>query len=135
MNEKEETVGLRLRSNLDEHGQIPCAAVHRIAEELEVEPLYVGKQADAIGIRISRCQLGLFGYTPEKGTSGFRVVKKLDNPPKTASEAVRKADEHGRIPCLSLWRLAGQHGLTKRDMGDIAETLALKVTPCQLGCF
>ncbi|MBN1835263.1 MAG: hypothetical protein JW820_05385 [Spirochaetales bacterium] len=135
MNEKEETMRLRLRSSLDKHGQVPCAAAHRIAEELEVKPLQVGKQADAIGIRISRCQLGLFGYTPKKGTPGFRVAKKLDNPPETASEAVRKTAEQGRIPCLALWRLAAQYELTRRDMGDIAETLELKVTPCQLGCF
>jgi hypothetical protein len=135
MNRKQEAVARQLRSSLGTEGQVPCAAAHRIAEELGVRPLQVGEQADEIGIRISRCQLGLFGYTPKKGTPGFRVVEKLDNPPETASAAVRKAAEHGRIPCLTLWRLAKRHGLTRRDMGDIAESLELKITPCQLGCF
>jgi len=135
MTGKQEAVRLRLRSSLDTDGQIHCAAAHRIAVELRVEPSYVGNQADEIGIRISRCQLGLFGYKPDKGTPGFRVVKKLDNPPDAASASVRKAAEHGQIPCLTLWRLAKQCGLNKREIGDIAETLGLKITPCQLGCF
>lgn len=135
MNEKKEALRVQLRSSLDGEGQIHCAAAHRIAEELGVEPSYVGEQADEIGIRISRCQLGLFGYTPEKGTPGFRLVKKLDNPPDEACASVQNAAEQGRISCQTLWRLAGVHGLTRRDMGNIAETLELKVTPCQLGCF
>jgi len=135
MNRKEEAVGFQLRSSLDSDGQIHCAAAHRIAEEFAVEPLSVGKQADEIGIRISRCQLGLFGYAPKKGTPGYRVVKQLDNPPDAACGAARKAAEHGRIPCLTLWRLAAQYGLTKRDIGNIAETLELKIIHCQLGCF
>lgn len=135
MNGKQEAVRLRLRSSLGSDGQLYCSAAHRIAEQFGVEPLYVGKQADEIGIRISRCQLGLFGYKAKKQTPGFRVVKKLDNPPEAASASVRKAAEQGRIPCLTLWRLAEQYGLNKRDIGDIAETLELKITPCQLGCF
>jgi hypothetical protein len=135
MNEMEAAVQNQLRSNLDEEGQIHCDAAHRIAEELGVEPLYVGEQADEIEIRISRCQLGLFGYAQLKGMPGFRLVKKLDAPPEAASAAVRKSAKQGLISCLTLWRLAGRHGLTKGDMGNIAETLELKITPCQLGCF
>jgi hypothetical protein len=134
MNQKE-AVRAQIRSKLGEEGQIHCVAAHRIAEKLGLEPLYVGEQADEIEIRISRCQLGLFGYAPKKGTPGYRVVKRLDNPPDAASASVLKAAEHGRIPCLTLWRLAKEYGLTKRDMGNIAETLELKITPCQLGCF
>ena len=135
MNEKEEAVQLDLRTSLDEEGQIHCAAAHRIAERLGVKPLEVGKQANTIGIRISRCQLGCFGYSPKKGIPGYRAVKKLDNPPEEASASVRKAAEQGRIPCLTLWRLAAEYDLTRRDLGNIAETLGLKITPCQLGCF
>jgi hypothetical protein len=124
-----------IRSSLDENGQIHCESAHRIAGQLGIEPLRVGEQADEIGIRITRCQLGLFGYAPKKGTPGYRLVERLGNPPDAASEAVRKAANRGRIPCLTLWRLADQHGLSKLDMGNIAETLQLKVAPCQLGCF
>jgi len=135
MNKKEEAVRFELRTSLDEEGQIHCAAAHRIAERLGVQPLDVGKQANKLGIRISRCQLGLFGCSPKKGIPGYRVVKKLDNPPEAASTLVREAAENGQIPCLTLWRLAAKHGLAKRNLGNIAETLGLRITPCQLGCF
>jgi hypothetical protein len=135
MDGKREAVRRQLRSSLDADGQIHCAAAHRIAEKRGVEPMYVGEQANQIDVRISRCQLGLFGYTPKKQTPGFRVVKRLENPPDAASASVREAADRGRISCLTLWRLAERHGLTRRDMGNIAETLELKVTPCQLGCF
>jgi hypothetical protein len=135
MSKKDEEVRFELRSSLDEEGQILCAAAHRIAERLGVQPLEVGKQADTLDIRISRCQLGLFGYSLKKGIPGYKVVKKLDNPPEAACTSVRNAAEQGRIPCLTLWRLAAEYGLTRRDLGNIAETLELKITPCQLGCF
>jgi hypothetical protein len=135
MKSQEETVRSEIRSRLDEDGHIHCEAAHGIAEELGVQPLTMGEMADEIGIRITRCQLGLFGYAAEKGMPGYRQVKKLDDPPKTAAAAVRQAANNGVIPCLTLWHLAEEHGLTKQDMGNVAETLELKVSPCQLGCF
>jgi len=135
MNTREEAVRVEIRSSLDKDGQIHCAAAHRVAERLGVKPLFVGEQADEIGIRITRCQLGLFGYAQKKGMPGYRAVRKLDEPPETASASVQKAADHGKIPCCTLWHLARRHGLTKRDAGNIAETLELKVTTCQLGCF
>ena len=135
MDQNEEAVRIEIRSSLDNEGQIHCAAAHRIAEKLGVAPLYVGKQANEIDIRISRCQLGLFGYARKKGMPGYRLAKKLDSPPEAATASVQKAADQGQIPCLTLWRLARQHELTKFDMGNIAETLELKITPCQLGCF
>jgi hypothetical protein len=135
MNKKEEAVRVEIRASLDGDGQIHCAAAHRIAEKLGVGPRFVGEQADEIGIRITRCQLGLFGYAPKKGMPGYRRVEKLDNPPQAASASVRKAADKGQIPCLALWRLAGQLELTKLEIGNIAETLELKIARCQLGCF
>ena len=43
-------------------GTLGCAAAFRIAEELDVTPLPVGQTADALGVRLTRCQLGLFDY-------------------------------------------------------------------------
>jgi hypothetical protein len=135
MDEKVQAVRDEIRSCLDENGQIHCESAHRIAGQLGVEPLRVGEQADEIEIRITRCQLGLFGHAAKKGMPGYRLVKKLDNPPEQAAASVKKAADHGKISCLALWRLAAQGGLTRQDMGNIAETLEFKVTPCQLGCF
>ena len=135
MKNQEESAQAEIRAGLDEEGLLHCEAAHRIAGELGVEPLFVGKQADEIGVRISRCQLGLFGYAAEKGMPGYRLVTKLADPSEAAAAAVRRAADQGKIPCLTLWRLAAEHGLTKQDMGNVAETLQIKVSPCQLGFF
>ncbi len=40
--------------------RIPCATALAIAKSLGVDPGAVGKAANALNIRISRCQLGCF---------------------------------------------------------------------------
>ena len=124
-----------MKSNLGQDGQLSCAAAHKIAERLGVEPLQVGKQANENDIRITRCQLGLFGYAPQKGMPGYKTVKKLETLPEPVSTAVKNAVTSGKTSCLELWRIAEEHDLSRADIGDIVETLEIKVTPCQLGCF
>ena len=41
-------------------GRLTCAAAFLIAEELGVPRSEVGRAADALGIRLSHCQLGAF---------------------------------------------------------------------------
>lgn len=43
-----------------EEGRLPCARAWAIARRLRLERLTVGRAADALGIRISRCPLGCF---------------------------------------------------------------------------
>lgn len=135
MSNDEQNVRRKIRSSLDQDGELSCTAAHQIAEALGIEAALVGKQADEIEIRITRCQLGLFGYAPKKGMPGYKLVKKLDNLPEAAAASVKKAAAQGQVSCLELWRIGKQHKLRRLDMGNIAETLNVKVTPCQLGFF
>jgi hypothetical protein len=48
-----------------ENGNLPCNQAFAIARILAEDPLSVGLAANAADIRISRCQLGLFGYGPK----------------------------------------------------------------------
>jgi hypothetical protein len=41
-------------------GRLSCAAAFVIAEELGIPRSEVGRAADALGIRLSHCQLGAF---------------------------------------------------------------------------
>ncbi len=43
-----------------EEGRIPCAVALKLAEELEVPPLEVGKAANALNVKIVKCSLGCF---------------------------------------------------------------------------
>ena len=125
----------RIQARLDERGELTCEAAHLIAAELDIDPLFVGDQATVTGVRITRCQLGFFGHAARKGMPGYKAVQKLDHVPQAAAAAVRQAARNGEISCAALWEIAQAQGLSRLDMGSIAETLEVKVHPCQLGCF
>ena len=109
---------------------ITCAAAHGIAEALKVSPAEVGATMDLMEIRIEKCQLGLFGYSPQKS-----IVEPADNVPQELEEAIRKNLVNERLPCATSWKIAGDMGLGKMEMAAACEALEIKVTPCQLGAF
>ncbi len=115
--------------------QLPCAVAHRLAGEWGVTPAELGAAANAAGVRITRCQMGFFGYAPQKGMPGYRVVRPAGHVPEELAAEVRAALVNGRLPCRTAWELAHRHSLSYRQMGDVVEALGVKVKPCQLGCF
>ena len=65
---------------------LPCAVAFDIVRELQVAPLEVGKTADLLEVSIIKCQLGLFGYQPNK-----RIVKPAaDVPPDLKDEILNR---------------------------------------------
>jgi hypothetical protein len=124
-----------IQAYLDENGLLTCEAAHRMAHELGVGPLLVGDQATASGIRITRCQLGFFGYAAKKGMPGYKIVQKLAHVPETVAAAVLDAARDGKISCAALWAIGQAQNVSKLDVGNIVETLGIKTCPCQLGCF
>jgi hypothetical protein len=50
----------RIKSSLI-NGRLPCPSAFLIAKELNLELKEVGEAVDKLGIRVSDCQLGLFG--------------------------------------------------------------------------
>jgi len=113
-------------------GRLPCAVAFRLSEERGWTPAQVGAEADRLGIRISRCQLGLFGYDAF-GRKG--LLQRLDEVPGDVAVSLRGASSNGEIACAALWRIAQEHGLPRVAVASAAETLDLRVSPCQLGCF
>ncbi len=113
-------------------GRLPCAFAFRLAEENRRTPAEIGAEADRLGVRISRCQLGLFGYDAF-GLKG--LLQRFAEVPGDVTVSLRAATSDGRIACATLWRIAEEHGLPRGAVACAAETLDLQVSPCQLGCF
>jgi hypothetical protein len=113
---------------------LPCAVAHYIAADLDVTPLHVGLTADEMGVKASMCQLGLFGYA-EKGHPWARIRRPMKDVPAALEQAISDAADGGRVPCAALWRIGGELGYSRLEMGNAVEALGLKVTPCQLGFF
>jgi hypothetical protein len=121
---------VRALSEIVEDGRFTCAAACRLAETLGVDPAELGKTADLLELRIIRCQLGLFGYEPEK-----RIVRPAEEVPGDLRESLEAAITDGKISCASLWEIAEESGLAKLDVSAACERLKVKITPCRLGAF
>lgn len=114
--------------------ELPCAVAHYIAAELMLDPLVVGKAANQLNVRITQCQLGLFGYA-KKGQPAYRILRPMEPLPEALARALNETAVDGRVSCARLWQIAGQFELSRHEVGNAADTLGIKVKPCQLGCF
>jgi hypothetical protein len=112
-------------------GRLSCSRIHTLSRELGVSPQEAGKAADLGNIRISKCQLGLFSHAPSAPTD-LTGLQQID---ATLESAVRGALENGRLPCAVAWRLAKTHAVTRREMGQYTQKMAIKISTCQLGAF
>lgn len=113
-------------------GLLPCAKAFGIAERLGVAPDSVRADADRLGVRISVCQLGLFGYD---AFGERRAAHRLSAVPPELRRALDEATDDGRLACVAAWRIADERGLPRLLMGSAAETIGVRLCRCQLGCF
>ena len=111
-------------------GELPCAVAFEIAKGLGVSTGEVGKTADLINIILSKCQMGLFGYKPEK-----KKVKPLKSIDQDLKSAIRDALVEGRLPCKSAWDISTRLGVAKMTVSGACEAMDIKIKPCQLGAF
>jgi hypothetical protein len=68
---------------LASNGEVACAVAFKIATDLNIDPGDVGTTADLLEMRLTKCQLGLFGYQPVK-----RIVKPAREVSKDLEEGI-----------------------------------------------
>lgn len=113
-----------------EDGRITCAAAHGIAGDLEVAPSEIGKAIDLLEYRIIECQLGLFGYSPER-----KIVKAADVISEDLRGHLGRFAADGEISCASSWEIAQTLDIGRMDVAAACELLDIKIRHCQLGAF
>lgn len=111
-------------------GKITCAAMHGISKSIGVSPSEVGKNADLLEVRLVKCQLGLFGYEPEK-----KIVTPAEEVAPEISNAIQESVENNRVSCASCWNIAEKMNCSKMNISEACEKLGIKISPCQLGAF
>jgi hypothetical protein len=111
-------------------GTLPCAVAFDIAQALGVTPAAVGKTADEIYVRLAKCQLGLFGYAPQK-----KIVRPRMPDQPAVRPAIQADLQDGRISCRSAWDIARRLGVAKMTVSNACEAMGVKIKPCQLGAF
>ncbi len=113
-------------------GGLPCAVVFSLAARLGQSPAAIRYAADETSVKITLCQLGLFGYD---AFGERRWVHKFAALPQRLEQEVADALVDGKLPCASAWSLAERWGVPRPVVGWAAQTLGLSIGPCQLGLF
>jgi hypothetical protein len=113
-----------------DYGVIPCASAIMIAEEMNVPTEEIGFTIDMLEIRISKCQLGLFGNTPIS-----KITKAEENIDKELQQAILDKSIDNRLPCAAAWELAKLFKIPKIKIAGACEALKLKISNCQLNAF
>jgi hypothetical protein len=111
-------------------GSITCAAAHELAHQLNLSPANIGVAIDLMEYRIAKCQLGLFGYSPQK-----KIVTPARQVTSELASQIRSNLIADRLPCAAAWQLADDRGLSRLELSAACEALGIKVSPCQLGAF
>ena len=111
-------------------GGLPCAVAFKIAADLGRSPGEIGKTADLLNLRLAKCQMGLFGYTPNK-----KIVKPAAEIAPPLREAITGALKARRLSCRSAWDIAERFSLPKMAVSAACEAMGVKIVHCQLGAF
>jgi hypothetical protein len=112
------------------NGEVTCAAAFQVAEELKLSPAEIGKTIDLLDFKIVKCQLGLFGYAPEK-----KAVEPKAPENQQLEEAIRGALVDEQLACSDAWQIAGRFNVPKMTVSAACEALKIKIKVCQLGAF
>ena len=110
-------------------GELPCAVAFSIAKTLSRTPEDIGHALDQLKVKLIKCQLGLFGYKPEK-----KIVQ-AQTPTSEIEQAIRSASVAGKLSCRSAWDIASRFKVSKMAVSAACEAVAVKIKPCQLGAF
>lgn len=110
--------------------KISCAEVFKIVNEYSVFPDLLGQCLTHEDIRITHCQLGLFGYENKK-----KIVEPAENVPEELENKIFSLLENGILPCAASWTIAGEMKMTKLEVASACEKLKIKIKKCQLGAF
>jgi len=126
--EKIDIVDILKKNAVD--NKISCAKLFELVTEYTFFPDILGVAMNQEKIKITHCQLGLFGFPEGKNIKVAELV----------SEALEDkifffmADDE-KLPCVAAWDIAAELKISKSDVTAACEKLGIKIGHCQLGAF
>ena len=109
---------------------ISCKKAEEIAGELGCSLEETGRTIDILNIKITKCQLGLFGYGETK-----KIVQPAKEVTQELKEKITSSLKDGNLPCAAAWKIASELNIPRMKVCADCESLEIKVKPCQLGAF
>ncbi|MFO7665464.1 MAG: hypothetical protein R6V76_02460 [Desulfobacterales bacterium] len=129
MTEKDSLIDKEILNRVTDN-ELSCAAAFEIAAKLNIRPMDIGEAADRLNLILVSCQLGLFGYKPDK-----KIVKALETVSGELETAISESLAYGRLSCIKAWEIAAKLNIKKFSVSCACETLGIKIKECQLGAF
>ncbi len=112
------------------NGKLPCAVAFKMTRKLNVTPIMVGDKANELKIRIVNCQMGCFDVekATHNGLEDMEITTKL-------AEKVQASLINRELSCSEAFHIAEKLKVGRKQVGDTATKLNIKIVHCQLGCF
>ncbi|MGV8059514.1 MAG: hypothetical protein AB2L12_16055 [Smithellaceae bacterium] len=122
-----------LRQNIlqkAENNNMSCTVAEEIAQVSRVTLEETGIALDLLNISIVKCQLGLFGYGPQK-----KIVQRALEVASSLKKEIQNSLISECLPCAAAWEIAQKLNLPRMKVSAACEALQIKIKPCQLGAF
>jgi hypothetical protein len=111
-------------------GKISCADIFKLVNEYAVFPDIIGQCLTHEDIKITHCQLGLFGYENKK-----KIVEPAEEVSEELENKIYSRLEEGVLHCLAAWVIAEELNIKKIDVAAACDKFKIKIKKCQLGAF
>ncbi len=110
--------------------KISCADAFKIVNQHAIFPDILGQAIDHSGMKISNCQIGLFGYGEKK-----KILEPAESTEDEMEDKIYANLENGKLTCAAIWNIAEELSVKKIDVAAACEKLKVKISVCQLGAF
>lgn len=118
----DETQKELILTNLDDDGKLSCLKAFKVSRLIGIKPIDMSDACKSVGIKISNCELGVFGK-----------IKFQNAESAIYSKISQNFTQNKDVSCKTLWYIAQQSSL--RRVGNTVKFSDVEVTHCQLGCF
>lgn len=108
--------------NLDPDGRLSCLKSFKVARLIGLDPIDMSDACKSIDIKISNCELGVFGKL-EFGEASNELYHDI----------AQNFHDNTDVECKTIWKSAEKSTLKK--VGSTVKNSDIEVTHCQLGCF
>jgi hypothetical protein len=116
-----------------QNGKLSCASACAIAQDMNVSLAAIGRNADLIEARITKCLLGFFGHRSPDGEK--LKPEPVESVSKNVEDAISAHMQNGMLTCAALWEVGQETNISKKELGRICQTLKVKIVRCQLDAF
>ena len=104
----------RIKTLVLEHSEnkkLKCATANKIAKDFNISAGDIGRHADLLDIRLTKCQMGLFGYP-----QGSKIVKESESVNPDLEKAIKTKIVSGKISCREAWNIASEMEMSKIEV-------------------